>query len=127
MRKVLATILIVMLALLGAPYAPADGAEHIASVNGNEYRYTLNPDGTACILEFGNYGDFSGELSMPDKIDGHSVTSIGDEAFAFCAGLTYVSIPEGWLHYIYQTVFLTTTRHSFSQNAMPYVHMFFTR
>ena len=39
-----------------------------------------------------------GSLVIPDKIDGHSVTHIGWEAFRYCKELTSVTIPEGVTH-----------------------------
>ncbi len=39
-----------------------------------------------------------GSLVIPDKIDGHSVTHIGWEAFRYCKELISVIIPEGVTH-----------------------------
>ena len=36
----------------------------------------------------------TGDLIIPDAIDGFPVTSIGDDAFVDCAGLTSVTIPN---------------------------------
>jgi len=37
----------------------------------------------------------TGELAIPDTIEGNPVTSIGDEAFSFCGSLTDITIPKG--------------------------------
>ena len=36
----------------------------------------------------------TGELIIPDTIEGNPVTSIGDGAFRFCTGLTNITIPD---------------------------------
>jgi len=39
--------------------------------------------------------DATGELVIPDTIEGNPVTSIGDAAFRECTGLTSITIPDG--------------------------------
>ena len=59
------------------------------------YMYVLQEDGTAEIVNV--YLDLLSEineLEIPVELDGHSVTSIGDWAFAGCTGLTSIEIPD---------------------------------
>ena len=37
----------------------------------------------------------TGELIIPDTIEGNPVTSIGNSAFLFCTSLTGITIPDG--------------------------------
>lgn len=57
-----------------------------------DYRYTLQPDGTAAIVK---YTGSASILSIPDALDGYAVTTIGNEAFRLCQNLLSVSIPDG--------------------------------
>lgn len=56
-----------------------------------EYTYTVT-DGEARITKYTGSG---GNVSIPDKLDGFSVTTIGKRAFLGCKGLTGVTVPEG--------------------------------
>lgn len=50
-----------------------------------DYRYILLEDGTA---EITRYNGKTPILVIPSTLDGHSVISIGDEAFLGCPSLT---------------------------------------
>lgn len=54
--------------------------------------YTINEDDTIVINDCGE--DASGNLEIPEKIGGKTVTSIGNQAFNNCAELTNVVIPN---------------------------------
>lgn len=56
-----------------------------------EYEYILLDDGTVEIANY--YGDDE-TLDIPAKIDGKTVTSIGQEAFIFCDNLIEIRIPD---------------------------------
>ena len=58
----------------------------------DEFEYNENDDGTITITCY--QGDKT-EISIPSKIDGKSVTSIGDSAFSGCSSLTSIEIQEG--------------------------------
>ena len=52
----------------------------IPAIGSVDYTYTTNSDGSCTITGVNN---FSGkELILPDKLDGHTVTTIGEKAFA---------------------------------------------
>lgn len=65
-------------------------------INNNEivYTYSVNDDGTSITLT--SYrGPQNGDLLVPDSVDGHIVTAIGNSAFANCSGFTgRLVIPE---------------------------------
>ncbi len=55
------------------------------------FSYSLDKDGNAIITYC--YWNVSGKISIPDKIDGHTVVSIGEYAFDWCESITSVTIP----------------------------------
>jgi hypothetical protein len=55
-----------------------------------QFNYTTN-DSTVIITGYTGSG---GDVEVPNTIDGLPVTSIGDEAFAYCTTLTNVTIPN---------------------------------
>lgn len=56
------------------------------------YSYTLNEHGDACIVDCDRY--ISGNVEIPDELDGHKVTAIGDYAFMGCEHVENINIPE---------------------------------
>ena len=61
-----------------------------AEISG-DFEYTVLDNGTSEITD---YTGTATDLSIPSTIDGYSVTSIGNYAFAWCSSLTSVTIPE---------------------------------
>ncbi|MDO5118239.1 MAG: leucine-rich repeat protein, partial [Eggerthellaceae bacterium] len=51
------------------------------------FTYSVNPDGETCTIT-GYEGPQSGDLVIPTKIDGLTVTAIGEAAFYRCKGFT---------------------------------------
>ena len=57
------------------------------------YSYSINPDNVSVTIT--DYPtDATGEISIPDTIDGRSVTTIGSNAFYNCSSLTSINIPD---------------------------------
>lgn len=87
MKNVLLLALVVCLLL--SVFAFAEAAEPTVYTSG-DFQYILLSDGTAEIV------DYSGEaevLTIPDRLAGHKVTSIGDMAFLFNDFLKKITIP----------------------------------
>ena len=56
-----------------------------------DYEYTDNGDTTCTITDY--YGS-GGDVTIPDTLNGLTVTTIGDYAFLNCSSLTSVVIPD---------------------------------
>ena len=87
MKKTLSILLsIVMLLSITA------GLNFSAYANtSGDYEYEVLDDGTAQITK---YNGNSSNLTIPSKLNGCTVTSIGDYVFAGCSKLTSVTIPK---------------------------------
>ena len=76
-----------------------DGGPYQEIVGGVEWNFMLR--GGKAILEGNAWGDpailtgTSGSITVPAELCGHPVTSIGNNAFLRCGGLTSVTIPDG--------------------------------
>ena len=88
MKKRLAALLAVL--LLAAVCAFAEDAEPTVYTSG-EWKYILLEDGTAEITDYNGTAE---ELAIPEELDGHRVTSIGDYTFRQSTSLTSVTIPD---------------------------------
>ena len=55
--------------------------------------YSINPDGKTCTVT-GIRSWTQTEISIPEEIDGYTVTSIGENAFSGCSSLTSITIPD---------------------------------
>ena len=89
MKKLLPLLLLLILTAYLLPSAIAE-KEPITYKSG-DYRYILLNDGSA---EITYYTGSAKKLDIPSQLDGHTVTSIGDEAFFSCDSLTSVTIPD---------------------------------
>lgn len=97
MNKFLSSAL--ALALVIVPNGLANAAT--CTVDGVTYTYQVMEDKTAWIMVGGwDYcvpaidASTSGELTLPSKLDGYTVTAIGGDAFYGCTNLTSVTIPD---------------------------------
>ncbi len=81
--------LVLFLLIIGpALFACAEAAEIFTS---GDYTYMLNGDGSAAITEYRGNAE---ELTVPSKLDEHTVVFIVDSSFHDCAGLTTITLPD---------------------------------
>ena len=89
MKKMFALILAMFLTFTMRGVSAAE--EKQAKYLSGDYSYILLEDGTA---EINRYTGKASSLSIPGKLDGYAVTSIGDSAFFLCESLSSVTIPD---------------------------------
>ena len=89
MKKLIISLFVCLAAVILLPNV---GGELSASAltEGN-YTYTVSNKKTT-ITDFSE--SYSGELVIPDTLGGYPVTSIGENAFKNCSGLTNVTVPN---------------------------------
>lgn len=92
-RKVIVKkrLIIIVICILVAVTVTAFVALKWKSSPKTDYTYALLEDGT---VEISMYFGSSMELSIPKKLGGHLVTSIGDQAFYKCYGLISITLPD---------------------------------
>ncbi len=93
--RILSFILSIVLVLSSFPVISS--AESVTDENG-DYRYEVLPDGTAEIVEYISY-NFVTEVTVPDTLDGLTVTSLRGESgdssvFHSCESLAKVTLPD---------------------------------
>lgn len=82
--------MLALILLLGA-FSFANGEENKINYSSGKYLYNINDDGTAVIV---GYTGWDLSLVIPDRLKGHPVVSIGEEAFSDRDTLTVVTIPD---------------------------------
>lgn len=90
MKKAFALTILAML-LMVTWWGCSTAEEKQKECQSGDFSYVLLEEGTA------NIADYSGgesSLSIPDKLDGYTVTTIGAWAFDDCENLTSVTIPD---------------------------------
>lgn len=65
------------------------GNEKNVKIDGNTWYYDLDAEGNAINVYV--YGDFSGDVILPDTLDGHKVISIGNDGYGSSNTLFYNS------------------------------------
>ena len=88
MKKTITLLLSLFLILSGLNAGLADSGQ---AGNSNGYTYTVLEDGSACITRC----SLGGDLTIPDQLDGHPVTMIGERSFDRNQKLEKLTIPEG--------------------------------
>jgi len=94
LRKVLATALSAVTLLCTGFTTSGQFVGTSVSVSAAEFgdfQYSVNDDNTITITKYTGNG---GNVTIPNKIDGKSVASIGYGAFYVCKSLTSVTIPD---------------------------------
>ncbi|MBR3987886.1 MAG: leucine-rich repeat protein [Clostridia bacterium] len=90
MKKIL-SICVILTFLLSTVCAFSASAEPPATFVSGDYIYTINPDGTAEIMDYTGNAEI---LTIPEELDGINVTSIGYEAFRRNETLKSVTISD---------------------------------
>ena len=100
MKKILCTVLVVVMCLTSAPLSGFVGLElpewNWKASAADEYKegyytYTVT-NGKATIIAVDS--SISGDVVIPSTLGGYSVTTIGDSAFDYCDILTSITIPD---------------------------------
>ncbi|MDE5864789.1 MAG: leucine-rich repeat domain-containing protein, partial [Lachnospiraceae bacterium] len=88
--KAVVTILFLCMTVIASDKMPAGTVQ--AETSG-DYEYRVNDNGTTVTIT--KYTSSDTTLVIPSTLDGKSVTSIGQRAFANCDNLTSITIPVG--------------------------------
>ena len=59
----------------------------------NEWEYTVNEDNTATLTVYKK--TIAGNVNIPNVIDSHLVTALGDDLFNYATKMTSMTLPEG--------------------------------
>ena len=89
MKRLLSFLLAFILLLV--PFAAARGEKEPEIFTSGDFQYALLEDGTAEIRRYTGKTD---NLTIPDTLDGHPVTSIGYRAFYSCESLKNITLPD---------------------------------
>ena len=92
MRKYAGTRVLMVLVMIGISTGLSALAEASETYYSDDFAYEV-VDGNATIVRYMNISaDIV--LDVPDQIDNHPVTQIGDQAFMMCGRLTGITLPE---------------------------------
>ena len=90
-RRVFKIMLSLLVILSGITVTTSMTATPVIARTVGDYTYTDNSDGTVTIT---NYGGSERNLTIPEELDGKTVSAIGYAAFAECRSLESVVVPE---------------------------------
>ena len=91
MKRVFKIMLSLLVILSGITVTTSMTATPVIARTVGDYTYTDNSDGTVTIT---NYGGSERDLTIPEELDGKTVSAIGYAAFAECRSLESVIVPE---------------------------------
>lgn len=83
-RRILPLAALILILALWCPAASAETS--------GDFEYEIGDDGCATITK---YLGGAVDLTLPDALDGHPVTAIGEDAFQRCMNLRGIVIPHG--------------------------------
>ena len=91
MKRIFKIMLSLLVILSGITVTTSMTATPVIARTVEDYAYTDNSDGTVTIT---NYGGSERDLTIPEELDGKTVSAIGYAAFAECRSLESVIVPE---------------------------------
>ena len=91
MKRIFKIMLSLLVILSGITVTTSMTATPVIARTVGDYTYTDNSDGTVTIT---NYGGSERDLTIPEELDGKTVSAIGYAAFAECRSLESVIVPE---------------------------------
>ena len=92
-RRFFAVLLTLAMLLSAVPLTGLTAAA--AEMTSGDFQYgVLSETDTDKTCEITGYTGSATEIVIPSELDGYTVTSIGDEAFEYCASLTSIVIPD---------------------------------
>ncbi len=77
-------------AAVSMPALVPDSGITASAYSSGDYEYTVSNNKATITRYYGR----SGSVTIPSKIGGYTVTSIGSYAFSYCSSLTSVTIPD---------------------------------
>ena len=101
--KRIACLVMCVLCFMTASFTAS--AEETTALTSGEFSYEILDDETICVTAYTGSG---GEVTVPQEIDGKTVTALGDELFWYMEEVTAISLPET-LEYIGARVFQNCT------------------
>ncbi len=90
-RRILAAVLV--LCIMAGMVAWPEGAQRVKAeeLTYGDFAYEVLEDGTVSVTK---YTGMDAEVTVPDVIDGKSVTEIGGAAFSDCGNITRITLPS---------------------------------
>lgn len=86
MKKVISLMLAFAVTVTVLPLTDVSAAGQVRKLAEEDWEYVFLDDEDDTIEITGYTGKEKGDLIIPDRVDGYTVSSIGDEAFIYCEG-----------------------------------------
>jgi uncharacterized protein YjdB len=87
MKRVFSVLLALIMVVVILPF----GSLYVKALTSGDYEYYINPDNSAMITKCTSTAD---NIIIPDSLDGHTITEIGESSFRYCTGTKIVVIPD---------------------------------